>query len=514
MNRKMLFAVFASLLAVPVVTSGSYAATSTTTDVPVNSVYYNYIEKLSGMGYITSMPTGAKPYSRAQMAKWVQEAEANAVTKPMPGYLSDQLKVLETYLAPELAAAQTGAYNRPIQLTQATAEYNYLGGTSQQTNSYGGRYINASWQPFGSQRQGYLLGTGSSFDTTATVEGNLTNHIAVSLTPRFDYTKEDDGKATLAEGYAKIGFGAMSLTAGKEAMTWGQGASGNLLLGDNMRSLTAVRLETAEPIKVGGFFRFLGEITPHVFYTQLESNRADIASAYGATDVDDVGLLGTRIDITPTNYFTFGISRLSMLGGNHNGLNSSDWGDWLTGTNAYMHDKWDDIAGFDARLRLPGVQFYGELYGEDQSNYMPSQVGYRAGMYIPNLAGNGSWDLTMETAKTGHNWYYHGRYQNGWTYHGQIMGDQMGPDAQAFFAKVNHYWTGERSMGIFVKRTSRNHEFSAAPTDTEVGVTGQYKVSPNTYLNGELGLSHGTNQLGSDDTTNSTFVNLAMTKMF
>ena len=147
---------------------------------------------------------------------------------------------------------QTGTYNRPIQLTQATAEYNYLGGTSQQTYSYGGRYIAAKWQPFGAQRQGYLLGTGSSFDASATVEGNLTNHIAVSLTPRFDYTKEDYGKATLAEGYAKIGFGAMLLTAGKEAMTWGQGASGNLLLGDNMRSLTAVRLETAEPIKVGG----------------------------------------------------------------------------------------------------------------------------------------------------------------------------------------------------------------------------------------------------------------------
>lgn len=179
----------------------------------------------------------------------------------------------------------------------------------------------------------------------------------------------------------------MLLTAGKEAMTWGQGASGNLLLGDNMRSLTAVRLETAEPIKVGGFFRFLGEVTPHVFYTELESNRPEIAVLTGHTDVNDPGLLGMRIDITPTNYFTLGVSRLSMLGGEHNGLNGSDWGKWVTGTNANTHDKWDDIAGFDARLRLPGVQFYGELYGEDQANYLPSQVGYRAGMYIPNLAG-------------------------------------------------------------------------------------------------------------------------------
>lgn len=514
MNRKIVGVLFASLLAAPVATGVSNAAVPTTTDVPVNSVYYNYIEKLSGMGYITSMPTGAKPYSRAQMAKWVQEAEAEAVNRPMPAYLADQLQALETYLASELSAAQTGTYTRPIQVTQATASYNYLGGTSQQENGYGGRYIAAKWQPFGAQRQGYLLGTKSSFDMSATVEGNLTDHIAVSLTPRFDYTKEDNGKATLAEGYAKLGLGAMSVTAGKEAMTWGQGASGNLLLGDSMRSLTSLRLETAEPIKVGGFFRFLGEVTPHVFYTQLEGNREAVARAAGATDVDHAGLLGMRVDITPTNYFTLGISRISMLGGDSNGLSSASWKKWVTGTNAYTDDKWDDIAGFDARLRLPGVQLYGELYGEDQANYMPSQVGYRAGVYIPNLADNGAWDLTVETAKTGRNWYYHGRYRNGWTYHGQIMGDQMGPEARVFFAKVNHYWTGERSMGLFVKRTTRNSALAVVPTDLEVGITGQYKVNANTYLNGEIGVSHGTNQLGTDDTTNSKFVNVAMTKLF
>ena len=299
------------------------------------------------------------------------------------------------------------------------------------------------------------------------------------------------------------------LIAGQIPTYWGPAHDGSLIRGDASRPVYGVTMQRAEQQAFSNkWLSWIGPWQYQAFAGQLHDYDA----------VPDAKLIGLRVTAQPLPYLELGASRAFQWGGEDRPESLNSLWDAFVGNKdnggTGEPDPSNQIAGFDARLRLPGVQFYGELYGEDQANYLPSQVGYRAGMYIPNLAGNGSWDLTMETAKTGHNWYYHGRYQNGWTYHGQIMGDQMGPDAQAFFAKVNHYWTGERSMGIFVKRTSRNHEFSAAPTDTEVGVTGQYKVSPNTYLNGELGLSHGTNQLGSDDTTNSTFVNLAMTKMF
>ena len=71
------------------------------------------------------------------------------------------------------------------------------------------------------------------------------------------------------------------------------------------------------------------------------------------TDYDDAGLIGIRADFSPTSYFTFGLSRLSMLGGDGNGLDSSDWGHWLYGRNDDADkDRWDDIAGGDFRLSL------------------------------------------------------------------------------------------------------------------------------------------------------------------
>ena len=44
------------------------------TNMPVGSVYYDYIEKLDGMGYLKSMLYGARPYSRMDMARWTLEA--------------------------------------------------------------------------------------------------------------------------------------------------------------------------------------------------------------------------------------------------------------------------------------------------------------------------------------------------------------------------------------------------------------------------------------------------------
>lgn len=58
--KKYVAVALVSLLGVPLVS----AADQTTANVPVDSVYYQYLDKFSGMGYVKSLPNGAKPYSR------------------------------------------------------------------------------------------------------------------------------------------------------------------------------------------------------------------------------------------------------------------------------------------------------------------------------------------------------------------------------------------------------------------------------------------------------------------
>lgn len=71
-----------------------------------------------------------------------------------------------------------------------------------------------------------------------------------------------------------------------------------------------------EPQKIDGFFKFLCTYNINVFYSELEGNRRSKALANGDyNDYDNAGLLGIRSDFTPSENFTFGVSRVSMLGG-------------------------------------------------------------------------------------------------------------------------------------------------------------------------------------------------------
>ena len=78
-----------SAIAIAAALGCSCAAASplVTADVPLDSSYYGYLDKLEGMGYIQDMPVNTKPYSRLDMAKWVLQAEAIAQSKPLPPYL-------------------------------------------------------------------------------------------------------------------------------------------------------------------------------------------------------------------------------------------------------------------------------------------------------------------------------------------------------------------------------------------------------------------------------------------
>ena len=75
MNKFLMAGIVAAMAAA---TSVATASPLVTANVPLDSRYYRYIDKLEGMGYIKDMPTGTRPYSRLDMAKWIIEAQQKA----------------------------------------------------------------------------------------------------------------------------------------------------------------------------------------------------------------------------------------------------------------------------------------------------------------------------------------------------------------------------------------------------------------------------------------------------
>lgn len=446
--------------AASVMVPGLAGAEAVTADVPTGSVYYDYVDKLSGMGYIDALPDGARPYSRMQMAKWVLQAEKNAKSKPMPAYLADELASMRQAFGAEIAVLKGRSDQEDVALREASMQLaSYDSDQASYRESKKDVQPNAHWQPFGQGTKGYDYADGFNAVAKAEVSGNIGHKTAVSLTPRLSWNDDDDLELKLEEGYVKTKTGIVEYLAGRQALRYGQGKTGTLVLDDTMKPMTMVQAHLEDDMPVRGFFRFLGKQNYHVFYGQLEGDREDRV-AKGHTVYDHAGLLGLRADFTPSDAFTFGLMRVSMLGGDGNALSKSDWRHWGTGRNDEAgQDRWNDIAVGDFRVRLPGVQFYG------------------------------SWDMTLEYASTNPFWYKHQKYQNGWTYSDDIIGDAMGNNARKYYLGVNHYLLGENQIGAYFMRTQMDRSTGNHPDVYEAALTGRLKLQNHFFLDGSLGLA-------------------------
>lgn len=480
--------ILALTLAVLSCTEVSYAAEKVTTNLSVGSIYYDYIEKLEAMGYVKSMLPGTKPYSRLDMAKWTLEASETAKSKPLPKYLDAYLTELTRALEPELALVQgqSDVYKakRGVKLREAKVEF-AAGDFHQEGYSYGTKDLSAQWKAFNTNNQGYRYGDGLNFNTSANLSGMVGNEVAVSLTPRIGYDPDDTTKVSLEEGYIKTRIGAFGLEAGKEALVWGQGKSGNLAFGDNAKSQTMLRMVRGESERLPGIWSALGKMRSTTFISRLEGNRKEVSGSKGLQDFNHPYLFGTRMDFLYPG-FTLGASRLVMFGGDGNAMHGKDYTNLLLGK---AEDKWNDMAGIDARLRLPGVQLYGELYGEGQTHYLPdNNVAWIAGVYFPLLTRDGSWDLRIETARTTDAWYTNDTYQNGWTYDGNIMGDPMGRSASKYYLGAKRYLNAYEDIGFNILQVEMDSELQSQQKVTESWISYNRKIKDNMFLDAMLGI--------------------------
>jgi hypothetical protein len=478
--------------------SGVCSAAAVTADVPTGSIYYDYLDRLSSLGYLDSLPDGAQPYSRLLMARYVMEAQEHAKTRPMPAFLADQLKAMEKAFAPEIETLRGKRAQDDLALRSASAEFTeYHADQASYPETRAGQAPLADWQPFGRRSKGVTYQDGFQSILKAEYSGNIGHQAAVSLTPRLELQK-GGSRLKLEEGYVKTQIGCTEFLLGREAVRYGQGTAGHFVLDDSAEPMTMLQIHSQAPEASRGFLRFLGKQDYHAFYARLEGDREN----RGLRDYDHVGLLGLRADFTPASWATVGLMRVSMLGGNGNGLSRTDWRHWFTAHNDdAAGDRWNDIAGGDFRLRFPGVQLYGEIYGEDAAHMTPTQKGYRLGVYLPRLDPQGAWDFTAELAKNDKWWYVHQKYRNGWTYRGHMLGDDMGNDGRRMYFSVQHYLLKEMQIGLYYSRTAMNHGWRIHPTIHETGLTGRCHLGGGFYLDGELGLAkidHAEGTLRSD----------------
>jgi hypothetical protein len=415
------------------------------TNIPLGSPVYTYLDKLDGLGLLNDIQTGTKPYTRIQVARWVKQMKESATYEPqLPTYAKTLLNKLEVEFHYELGLLDGADSQHLLQIKELIWNNDYYqGGLLEQHRTL------SHYQPLYTNQNGYRLEEGINTIFSAELNGQAFNYLCFSLEPRLSYDENNNSSADLTSGYLVTGLGNTRIQLGKDSMWWGPGRWGNLSLTNNIEALTAYKISNIDPIPLEGLFKIFGRMNASFFYANLSNKR---------NDVRDPSFVGFRMESIPNSNFTFGGSMNSIVGGDGHEIRWGDIGNYLNQKNATTNEseKWDSIAGLDFRWRLPwsGIQVYGALYGEDEAGKVVPwfyRNAYICGFYIPRFTADGSWDLQVEAVSTMNWWYWHYLYTDGYVEQDQIIGDAMGYNADRYSAQVSHYFGNGSQLAFFLE---------------------------------------------------------------
>lgn len=453
-----------------------HAASSS--NIPLDSPIYTYLEKLSGFGLISSDIKGIRPFSKAEAARLVLEAE-----KSLSGHREDASPFAE-----ELILRIRALIPREIQLKSdpatdsKTFDYNllsairlrsvWLDGTPRNYRRLvhdpgddgvfgigsGLRPANpfpspvtqrgSEGTPLSENNNGVVYRRGFNGELRWAAEGYLGDMTAGLVEPRLQ--ADSDGIHTdLNRGYLKLGGGGLELEAGKDENWLGLGYRGTITLTNNARNFTLVKLSSPEPLDVAWIKRFLGEVKYSLAASRFERTITDGAER-------QPWFYALKLSVKPVDDLEIGFNLGRQVGGPgvSNGFGDTVRG-LIGGTSA---DNSNGLAGFEARYRIPwlrNTELFGEFSGEDTAAFWPIVESYMAGFFIPRLTDDGRNDFRFEFFQGNQILYTNGTFPEGYLYHNLPIGHSQGGATQDFFFRYSHWFNVRNNLAFEYFYTNR-----------------------------------------------------------
>jgi len=468
---KTLNALLAYLFMVLVLAAPLEAAVASN-NLSLESPVYQYLDKLAGLGLITSDFKGIRPLTRSEAARLYLEAEQNS-TAVKSAFADALLAELKTYLKRELALSDNPAAAPAfdlVPLSSASASYIYLDGSPRNyerpVHDQGGegvfgigaglRPVNSSGAnamqrgsegtPLSENNEGVVYRRGSSLDLRVESELYVSSYFSGLLEPMFLST---DGaiQGRLNKGYAKLGGGGLELEIGRDANWLGFGERGALTLSNNAANFDMVKLSSPEPLSAG----FLGEFK----YAFILSRFDKVMTVNGERQPYFYAIKGS---LKPVPNFEIGINLGRQQGGP--GVNNSlrdNFQGLVGGTNS---DNSNSLGGVELRWRLDSLrntELFVEFSGEDAAKFWPFVESYLAGIYIPRLTDDGRNDFRFEYFLGNPILYAHGQFSEGYIYNGLPVGHSQGGATQDFFFRYRHWMAVREFAGVDYIHTTRGN---------------------------------------------------------
>lgn len=445
-------------------------------NIPLDSPVYLYLEKLAGFGLITSDIKGIRPFSKAEAARMILEAERTLIedNAKAPPFAQELIKRSRELIPREISLLehidkkpQFIDYNL---LSTIRMRYFYLDGAPRSYErpvhdpgndgvfgiGSGLRPPNppdaiamqrgSEGTPLAENNSGAIYRPGHNLELRWAMEGYISDKMTGLLEPAVSYSKADSSASLqLNRCYAKFGVSWLELEIGKDENWFGMGYRGNVTLTNNAGNFTQVKISSPEPFNMP----YLGAMKYSL-----------VVSRFDRTVVERVErqpwFYALKLSIKPISNFEFGANLGRQMGGL--GINNS-MGDYLRGLiGGTSADNSNGMAGFEARYRIPwlrNTELYGEFSGEDTAMFWPIVESYVAGFYIPRLTENGHDDFRFEFFQGNQILYANGTFPGGYIYKALPIGHSQGGATQDFFSRYSHWFSARNNLALEYIYTNR-----------------------------------------------------------
>lgn len=450
-------------------------------NIPMNSPIYAYLEKLAGMGLITSDVKGLRPYSKAEAARLTLEAVKNiaAQDSSAPAFAMELVARIREVLPREMFLRENPGkkppivdynpvsslraryvyldgvprdFNRPVFIRGGQSAFGFIGGALRPESNAG--VLNESGTegtPLDENNNGTIYKRGNNAEIRLAVEGYISDKVSALLEPAVQYSP-DRTHVQLNRGYLKIGGGGLELEVGRDENWFGPGHRGALTLSSNARNFDQLKLSSPEPLDVAWIKRLLGDVKYALVVSRFDETDA------GSTSHRHPYFIGVKLAVKPYSWFEYGVNFVRQQGG-PGFTGSTTIVDEIFGGGYTNHSN--SIAGVDLRFRIPwlrNTEVYGEYAGEDSASFWPIVESYVAGIYAPCLTSSCRDDLRFEFFWGNPMLYTDGKFPRGYTYHDMSPGHSQGGSAQDFYLRYSHSFSARNVAALEYFHTDRGQE--------------------------------------------------------
>lgn len=456
-------------------TTSAFALSSS--NIPLDSPIYIYLEKLSGIGLIASDVKGIRPFSKSEAVRLLKEAETNLSKASISPFGEQIIMRLRELMPREYSLYGNEKTKVPFidynPIVSARLRYINLDGTprnyERQVHDPGNdgvfgigsglRPPNA-WPspaqhhgreatPLLENNEGIIYGEGNNAEVRVAAEGYLGRQLSALMEPQLLYNKAtDNSTVTLNRAYLKLGDGSVELEIGQDSLWMGLGYRGAITLSNNSKNLSMIKLSSPEPFNLS-WLKWLGQMKYSIMFSQLDHTVT-------AGTERQPWFYAFKLISKPVDNFEIGFNMSKQAGGK--GLDNSV-GQFVRGIfGGTYSDNSNGIAGFEARYRAPflrNTEFFAEFSGEDSASFWPIVESYLAGFYIPMLTSDGKNDLRFEYFRGNNILYTNSTMPQGYIYHGLPLGHSQGGATEDFFLRFSHWLDVRNNLALEYFYTNR-----------------------------------------------------------